>query len=159
MRSVSYHDRRQAAKPCVSHRVSRETPSGPQVPRAKKTGDACAWRFQLGVDFQPSKYSVICGRGKVSYGHTGNHRLRKLASKFVENYSVTDCKQHRSTIASHVVAMTPRRVDVFASTNRVHGSKLEMSLRAKRSVLCSVTCCIPNTDHPPRPRLPVVGFK
>jgi hypothetical protein len=64
------------------------------------------WRLQLGVDFQPSKYSVICGRGKVSYGHTGNHRLRKLVSMFVEDYAATDCKQHRSTIVSHVVGMT-----------------------------------------------------
>jgi hypothetical protein len=33
-----YHDRRQAAKLCDSHRVSGWAPSGPQVPRIKKTG-------------------------------------------------------------------------------------------------------------------------
>jgi hypothetical protein len=64
------------------------------------------WRSQLGVDFQPSEYSVICGRGKASYAHAGNHRLRMLTSMFVEKYSATDCKRHKSTIASDVVAMT-----------------------------------------------------
>jgi hypothetical protein len=64
------------------------------------------WRLQLGIDFQPSEYSVICGRGKASYDHTGNLRLRMLASMFVEKYSLTGCKKHKSTIASHIVAMT-----------------------------------------------------
>jgi hypothetical protein len=64
------------------------------------------WRLQLEADFQPSKYSVICGRGKASYDHAGNHRLRNLASMFVEKYSLTDCKQYKSTIASHIVART-----------------------------------------------------
>jgi hypothetical protein len=64
------------------------------------------WRSQLGVDFQPSEYSVICGRGKASYAHAGNHRLRMLTSMFVEKYSATDCKRHKSTIASDIVAMT-----------------------------------------------------
>jgi hypothetical protein len=63
-------------------------------------------RLQLEEHFQPSKYSVICGRGKASYDHEGNHRLRNLASMFVENYSLTDCKQYKSTIASHIVART-----------------------------------------------------
>jgi hypothetical protein len=63
-------------------------------------------RSQLGDDFLPSEYSVICGRGKASYGHAGNHRLRMLASMFVEKYSATDCKRHKSTIASDIVAMT-----------------------------------------------------
>jgi hypothetical protein len=66
-------------------------------------------RSQLGVDFQPSEYSVICGRGKASYDHTGNHGLRVLARLFVEKYSLTGCKQHKSTIASTIVAMTRER--------------------------------------------------
>jgi hypothetical protein len=56
------------------------------------------WRSQLGVDFQPSEYSVICGRGKTSYDHTGNHRLRVLAGMFVENYSLTGCNKHKSAM-------------------------------------------------------------
>jgi hypothetical protein len=46
-------------------------------------------RSQLGVNFQPSDFSVICGRGKASYryDHTGNRYLRELASMFVADYS------------------------------------------------------------------------
>jgi hypothetical protein len=71
------------------------------------------WRSQLTVDFQPSEYSVICGRGKASYGHTGNHRLRMLASMFVEKYSQSGCNTHKSTIAAHIVTMTRERGGSF----------------------------------------------
>jgi hypothetical protein len=73
-----------------------------------------ALRSQLEVDFQPSEYSVICGRGKASYDHTGNHRLRVLASMFVEKYSQTGCgKKHKSKLASHIVAMTRESGGLF----------------------------------------------
>ena len=61
-------------------------------------------RSQLGVDFQPSDSSVICGRGKASYDHTGNHRLRLLASKFVEGYSQASRKLEKSAIVANIVA-------------------------------------------------------
>jgi hypothetical protein len=62
-------------------------------------------RSQLGVDFQPSDSSVICGRGKASYDHTGNHRLRLLASKFVEDYSQASRKLEKSSIVANIVAV------------------------------------------------------
>jgi hypothetical protein len=40
-----------------------------------------------------------------------------------------------------------------------HGSKLEITTPARRLAVCSATCCILNTAHPPRPRLPVGGIK
>jgi hypothetical protein len=71
------------------------------------------WRSQLKDDFQPSAYSVICGRGKASYGHTGNHRLRILASMFVEKYSQSGCNKHKSSIAANIVAITRERGGFF----------------------------------------------
>jgi hypothetical protein len=62
-------------------------------------------RSQLGVDFQPSDSSVICGRGKASYDHTGNNRLRLLASKFVEDYSQASRKLEKSAIVAYIVAV------------------------------------------------------
>jgi hypothetical protein len=81
-------------------------------------------RSQLGVDFQPSEYSVICGRGKASYDHTGNHRLRLLAGMFVESYSLTGCNKHKSTMASHIVAMTRERGGSFCKNE--HGAWFEV---------------------------------
>ena len=62
-------------------------------------------RSQLGAEFQPSKYSVICGRGKSSYNHNGNYRLRSLASTFVANYLTAGRKLARSAIISDIVAL------------------------------------------------------
>jgi hypothetical protein len=62
-------------------------------------------RSQLGVDFKPSDFSVICGRGKSSYDHAGNHRLRMLAIKFVEDYSQAGRKLKKSAIVANIVAV------------------------------------------------------
>jgi hypothetical protein len=62
-------------------------------------------RSQLGVDFQPSDSSVICGRGKASYDHAGNHRLRLLANKFVKDYSQASRKLEKSAIVANIVAV------------------------------------------------------
>jgi hypothetical protein len=62
-------------------------------------------RSQLGVDFQPSDSSVICGRGKASYDHPGNRRLRMLAITFVRDYSQAGRKLVKSTIVANIVTM------------------------------------------------------
>ena len=65
-------------------------------------------RSQLGVDFQPSDLSVICGRGKNSYNHEGNHHFRTIASTFVERYSRADSKTAKSVLLFNIVAMVRR---------------------------------------------------
>jgi hypothetical protein len=62
-------------------------------------------RSQLGADFQPSGISVICGRGKGSYNHTGNCCLRILASVFVERYARADSKADKSALVLNIVNM------------------------------------------------------
>jgi hypothetical protein len=63
-------------------------------------------RSQLGSDFQPSRYSVICGRGgKASYDHPGNYLLRMLASTFVADYSPAGRKLAKSAIVANIVAV------------------------------------------------------
>jgi hypothetical protein len=62
-------------------------------------------RSQLEVDFQPSDLSVICGRGKDSYNHTGNRCFRILASVYVKRYSRADNKTAKSALVFSVVTM------------------------------------------------------
>jgi hypothetical protein len=62
-------------------------------------------RSQLGVDFQPSDLSVICGRGKDSYNHAGNRCFRILASVFVERYSRADSRTAKSALVLIIVSM------------------------------------------------------
>jgi hypothetical protein len=74
--------------------ISEQLSCGP------KTG-----RSQLGVDFQPSNHSVICGRGKDSYNHTGNRYFRILASVFVERYSRVDSKADKSALVFNILTI------------------------------------------------------
>jgi hypothetical protein len=62
-------------------------------------------RSQLGADFQISDLSVICGRGKESYNHTGNHRFRILARTFVERYSRASSQTAKSVLLFNIVSM------------------------------------------------------
>jgi hypothetical protein len=70
-------------------------------------------RSQLGVDFQPSHSSVICGRGKQSYTHAGNHRFRMLATMFVKKYSHANRKKDKSAIVSDIVIMIRKAGGIF----------------------------------------------
>jgi hypothetical protein len=70
-------------------------------------------RSQLGVDFQPSHSSIICGRGKQSYTHAGNHRFRMLATMFVKKYSHANRKKDKSAIVSDIVVMIRQAGGIF----------------------------------------------
>jgi hypothetical protein len=113
-------------------------------------------RLQLDVDFRPSKYSVICGRGKAKGDHAGNHRLRDLAGKFVENYRwLTVLNTNRPLL--HIVARTRERWTVLQVRTWRMVRSWDHFARGKVSAMFAI-CCILNTDHLPRPRLPVAGF-
>jgi hypothetical protein len=61
-------------------------------------------RSRLGVDFQPSNLSVICGRGR-QHNHLGNQRFRMLAGTFVEEYSRAETKTTKSNLVFNIVTM------------------------------------------------------
>jgi hypothetical protein len=78
-------------------------------------------RSQLGVHFQPSDSSVICGRGKFSYNHPGNRRFRVLLSMFVKDYSKAvkaGRKLVKSAIVSTVVAMVRQTGGCFCKLEK-----------------------------------------
>jgi hypothetical protein len=57
------------------------------------------------IDFHPSDYSVICGRGKNTYNHIGNRRYRIIASMFIERYSRAATKTTKSAIVSEIITL------------------------------------------------------
>jgi hypothetical protein len=61
-------------------------------------------RSPLGVDFQPSDLSVICGRGRYR-NHSGNHRFRTMVGTFVGKYSRADSKTIKSALVFNIVTM------------------------------------------------------
>jgi hypothetical protein len=63
------------------------------------------------VDFQPSDYSVVCGRGNETSNHPGNRRFRLLTSMFIERYAQAEnSKAAKSAIVSEIITMI-RQVD------------------------------------------------
>jgi hypothetical protein len=70
-------------------------------------------RSQLGDDFTPSRFSVICGRGKDSYDHVGNHHFRELASMFVARYSRANSKADKSEIVSDMIGIIHQADGIF----------------------------------------------
>jgi hypothetical protein len=87
-------------------------------------------RSQLGVDFQPSHSSVICGRGKQSYTHAGNHRFRMLATMFVKKYSHANRKKDKSAIVSDIVDMIRKAGGIFCRLEK--GGWVEVGDHAAR---------------------------
>jgi hypothetical protein len=60
---------------------------------------------RLHDDFQPSEYSVLCGRGKDSFNHIGNSRFRILAGMFMDRYSQAATRTAKSDIVSEIITM------------------------------------------------------
>jgi hypothetical protein len=58
---------------------------------------------QLGLDFQPTDYSVLFCRGKDSLNHVGNRRFQIVCSMYVERYSWADSKADKSAIVSEII--------------------------------------------------------
>jgi hypothetical protein len=70
-------------------------------------------RLQLGANFKPSDFSVICGRGKNSYDHLGNHHFRELATMFVARYARAGSKAEKSEIVSEMIGMIEQAEGIF----------------------------------------------
>jgi hypothetical protein len=88
-------------------------PPAPRPPINAKTGSS------LGLDFEPSDYSVICGRGKENFNHVGNRRFRILTSMSMERYARTDNnKATKSAIVSEIVAIVRQAGGNFCKYKR-----------------------------------------
>ena len=58
---------------------------------------------QLSNDYTPSKFSVLCGRGKSCTSSPGNKRLKELIKEYLEPYSKARQKNQKSTIVSTII--------------------------------------------------------
>jgi hypothetical protein len=86
----------------MSQTNNKPTAASEKSAYGSKTG-----RSQPGavVGFQPSTYSVVCGRGKESFNHAGNRHFRFLTSTFIEKYSRADSKAAKSAIVSQIITL------------------------------------------------------
>ncbi|CAB9502262.1 Nitrilase family, member 2 [Seminavis robusta] len=58
---------------------------------------------RLPSDYEPTNWSVICGRGKDCYNHCGNKRLRILVDANLAKYSAAKSKYDKTLIVSSIV--------------------------------------------------------
>ena len=57
----------------------------------------------LPMDFTPTKYTVLCGRGKEYTSSTGNQHLKSLVHKYLQAYSEASSKVAKSSIVSEIM--------------------------------------------------------
>lgn len=57
----------------------------------------------LPLDFRPSEGSVICGKGKESYHHSGNQRFRQLCEQSLDQYANAKSKLEKTLILGSIV--------------------------------------------------------
>jgi hypothetical protein len=120
-----------AAEPVLSQVISKAMTTPELAASGSNTEGS-----QLGVDFQPSQSSVICGRGKESYNHAGNHRFRMVASMFIKRYSQATNKTDKSVIVSDIVTMIHQSGGMFCKHEKGSWFKVgEHSAREKTSAL------------------------
>lgn len=63
----------------------------------------CRDELALPDDFEPSPYSVVCGRGRRATEAVGNRRLGVIASMYVRRYSNAQKKEEKSIIVSEIL--------------------------------------------------------
>lgn len=87
----------------------------------------------LPVDFQPSSYSVFCGRGKGYYNACGNRRLRVTVMSFMPQYlDAQGIPTERSRIISRVKNIIKECCPVGAFIKFEKGRYYELSDKAAR---------------------------
>jgi hypothetical protein len=134
----------QSTEPVLSRDMSKRSPDpvlSQVISKSMKTSELSAsgsntGGSQLGVDFQPSQSSVICGRSKDSFNHTGNYRFRMVASMFVKRYSKASSKTDKSVIVSDIVTMIHQSGGMFCKHEKGSWFKVgEHIAREKTSAL------------------------
>jgi hypothetical protein len=83
----------------------QETSTKRPASGSKKRSASSSKKGRLHADFQPSEYSVLCGRGKDSFNHIGNSRFRIIAGMFMERYSQAATRTAKSAILSEIITM------------------------------------------------------
>lgn len=79
----------------------------------------------LPVGYEPTEWDVICGRGKGSYSHLGNSKLRSIIQNLAEDYSACgEEKQAKGEIVKQVLryVQNPKNAQTKQNKKKVDGS-------------------------------------
>jgi hypothetical protein len=107
--------------------------------------EPCISVSQLGGDFQPSEYSVICGRGKESFNFVGNCHFRTLTTCYLERYSRAVTKAVKSAIVSDIVTIIRQAGGNFCKYEK--GAWFEVGDRYAREKVSTLLRDLPCTQY------------
>jgi hypothetical protein len=81
----------------------------------------------LPADFLPSKYDVICGKGKQCYNHIGNRRFRVTIGTHVPRYQAAKTKSGKTAIVNSIVDIIRESKDArFVRYNKITSEWMEL---------------------------------
>ncbi len=89
-------------------------------------------RTRLPVDFSPSSYSVLIGRGKICSEAIGTRRLKVIASRYLEEYSTAHSQLDKAAVISKIVETIQEACPVGAFLKYEDGGWWEVSDCAAR---------------------------
>jgi hypothetical protein len=76
-----------------------------RVSAASNGDERYRYKTPLPEGFEPTPYSVVCGRGRKSTYAIGNRRLQVIAQMFIGKYSQLSRKEDKTEIVSKILAM------------------------------------------------------
>ena len=53
--------------------------------------------------WEPTEFTVLCGRGRAAYDHVGNRRLRMLVDSKLDQYSAARSKFQKTLITTSII--------------------------------------------------------
>eukprot|EP00934_Nitzschia_sp_Nitz4_P000852 Nitzschia sp. Nitz4//scaffold143_size57137//1905//2651//NITZ4_006504-RA/size57137-processed-gene-0.31-mRNA-1//1//CDS//3329536416//852//frame0 len=80
----------------------------------------------LGTNFCPSRFDVLCSRGKASWNHEGNVFFRKLVQLNAHRYDSSRCRLERSIVVSELVDCIRSRATGFVKKEQKSGMWIEV---------------------------------
>ncbi|CAB9524535.1 Nitrilase family, member 2 [Seminavis robusta] len=86
----------------------------------------------LPVDFQPTDFTVLCGKGNDNYNAPGNRRFRVTISMFTEEYINATDRQEKSDLVLRVMDLVRQASPVGAFVKCVKGRWYEVDERTAR---------------------------
>ena len=92
---------------------------------------------RLPDNFEPSKYDILCGKGKQCFHNVGNLRLRVTVEIYMDSYlNKSDRKSKKSSIVSQILCAArsyhPERLTGFVRKDRATGVWYEIGDKAAR---------------------------
>eukprot|EP00934_Nitzschia_sp_Nitz4_P006744 Nitzschia sp. Nitz4//scaffold56_size114212//15959//16603//NITZ4_003934-RA/size114212-processed-gene-0.32-mRNA-1//1//CDS//3329554658//6734//frame0 len=80
----------------------------------------------LGTNFVPSRFDVLCSRGKLSWNHEGNVFFRKLVKLNAQRYETANSRLQRSVVVSALVDCIRSRATGFVKQEPKSGMWTEV---------------------------------